>query len=203
MQGFTYEHTDKKQQLETYEWDRFWIDHANDNTTRRVLYIGDSISGGTANIATERSGGEIFFDNFATSKAIDNPYLLEAIEYFAKQEGSRNVVLFNNGLHGWHLDEETDYLNYYDYTVGKLVNLFPESELVILLTTHVKDEVRDGRVKKRNEAALAVAKKYSLRVVDLYSVTLENKDMLAPDGVHFQRGGYEIIADTLIEAVKK
>ena len=61
-------------QYETYEWDNVWLDHAEDLSRRRVLYIGDSISCGSRHIATGQTCEEILFDGFGTSKALDNPY---------------------------------------------------------------------------------------------------------------------------------
>ena len=36
MSDFTYEATDVNVRYETYEWDNTWIDHANDQTAKRV-----------------------------------------------------------------------------------------------------------------------------------------------------------------------
>ena len=47
MSDFTLENGKNEVRYETFEWDNVWIDHANDKTTKRVLYIGDSISVGT------------------------------------------------------------------------------------------------------------------------------------------------------------
>ena len=44
MSDFTLENRKNEVRYETFEWDNVWIDHANDKTTKRVLYIGDSIS---------------------------------------------------------------------------------------------------------------------------------------------------------------
>ena len=79
-----------------------------------MLYIGDSISCATRRIATATARGEIFFDGFGTSKALDNSYYTDSLHLFAQQQGERKVVLFNNGLHGWHLDDESEYSKEYE-----------------------------------------------------------------------------------------
>ncbi len=56
MNGFTYEFEDRKEKLEAYEWDNVIINHARNSEEKRVLYIGDSISVGTRNIATDKTG---------------------------------------------------------------------------------------------------------------------------------------------------
>ena len=109
MTDFTYAFKDRKERLETYEWDNVWWECADDCETPRVLYIGDSISCGTRRFATEATENTILFDGVGTSKAVDNPFFPELIRSFANQQGHRKVILFNNGLHGWHLDDETEF----------------------------------------------------------------------------------------------
>ena len=114
MSEFTYQEvTDKNEKYETYEWDNVWISHADELSRNRVLYIGDSISCGIRNIATRLSDEKILFDGFGTSKGIDNPFFKDSLKLFAAQESKREAVIFNNGLHGWHLDDEKEYKVYY------------------------------------------------------------------------------------------
>ena len=103
MENFTYEKDDRKTVLEKYEWDNLWIESTDENESNRVLYIGDSISCGTRNIATMQTQKEILFDGFASSKAVDNPFLKESISLFISQLPKLEMILFNSGLHGWHL----------------------------------------------------------------------------------------------------
>ena len=110
--------------METYEWDNVWWEQTNKTDTPRVLYIGDSISCGTRRKATEISKEQLLFDGFGTSKAVDNPYLIDSIRLFAKQQGNRSAILFNNGLHGWHLQDETEYKQYYEKMIQFLINEF-------------------------------------------------------------------------------
>lgn len=105
MSVFTYQ-TENHNKYEGFEWDNAWLDHINDKEAKRVLYIGDSISCGLRSVATALSEEQIRFDGFGTSKSLDNPYFKESIRLFAGQQGKRDVVLFNNGLHGWHLEDK-------------------------------------------------------------------------------------------------
>ncbi len=201
MKNFTYEKADNKERYETYEWDNTWIDHANDPKANRVLYIGDSISCGTRRIATEQTGGKILFDGFGTSKAIDNPYFQDSIKLFAKQEGRRNAVIFNNGLHGWHLDEETEYRYHFEEMVKFLTEEFSGTPVIVILTTHIADSERESRVVCRNKAAQEIADKYNLPVIDLYKTSYEAAHLLSEDGIHFTAEGYELLADKVIKSV--
>lgn len=188
-------------QYETYEWDNVWLDHAEDLSRRRVLYIGDSISCGSRHIATGQTCEEILFDGFGTSKALDNPYFKDAIHLFAAQESQRSAVLFNNGLHGFHLDDKTEYPALYEQMVKFLLEEFEGTPVLIVLTTHVTDAAMEQRVILRNKAAREIATRYELPVVDLYAVSAA-KDELSGDGVHFTESGYRALAAELVAAVK-
>ena len=120
---FTYETENRTHKYETYEWDNTWIDHPYDDT-KRVLYIGDSISCGTRPFATELADGKMVFDLFGSSKAVDNPYFKDALTVFANQEEHRDAVIFNNGLHGWHLEDETEYSHYYEEMIKFFIEEF-------------------------------------------------------------------------------
>lgn len=188
--------------LETYEWDNLWIEHANKDNIKRVLYIGDSISCGVRQVATSISNGEIYFDGFGTSKALDNPYFKDSLHLFALQQGKREVVVFNNGLHGWHLDDEKEYPKAYEEMIKFLLEEFKGTPLVIVLSTYVANIEDNKRVIKRNEEVLKLAEKYNLPYVDYYSVAEENKDNLT-DGVHFNSEGYKSLAEALFKKVKE
>lgn len=201
MSRFTYELENKTENLETYEWDSNWIEYANKDDINRVLYIGDSISCGTRHIATKMANGRYYFDGLGTSKAIDNPYFFDTISMFAHQQRNRKIVLFNNGLHGGHLDGEA-YFQHYEKMIQFLIGEFPDTKIVLLLSTFINkpDEV-ENVVKVRNEKVLELAEKYNLPIINLFKVTEENKDKLSQDGVHFTDAGYEKIAEEIIKRI--
>ena len=202
MSNFTYEKNENRDTLETYEWDNTWIDHANDGDTPRVLFIGDSISCGTRKHATTAAENRIYFDGLGTSKALDNPFFFDSIRCFARQQGYRNAILFNNGLHGWHLSDEEDYPHFYEQAVKRLLEEFPNTPLILVLTTSIVDEKREARVKKRNAAVLDIAARYGLPVSDLYSLSVElSKEHT--DGVHFNMDAYITLSKRLLDDVRK
>ncbi len=201
MSSFTYEYSDKQSIYETYEWDNVWIDQANNSKANRVLYIGDSISCATRTTATAYTKGKILFDGFGTSKGIDNPYFKDSLALFSAQLPKIDSVIFNNGLHGWHLDDEKEYPFYYEEMIKFLLEKYKGAPLFVVLTSFIADEERLKRVKIRNENALKIAKKYNLPVIDVYSVTEKNKNLLSADGVHFTSEGYQIIAEAVVEKI--
>ena len=203
MSGFTYEFENNYEKLETYEWDNVWWEHANEAGAARALYIGDSISCGTRRIATEVAENKIYFDGFGTSKAVDNPYFADSVRSFARQQGNRGVVFFNNGLHGWHLDDKTEYPKFYEELVKFLVEEFKGTPVEIVLTTAVADPERNARVVERNAAACAIAEKYGLATVDFYSIVKGNMELLIGDGVHLKSEGYRLLAAELVKRAKE
>ena len=202
MSDFTYETENRMNKYETYEWDDMWIDHANETDRKRAAYIGDSISVGTRRIATARTNEEILFDGFGTSKALDNPYFKDSIRLFLNQVPNIDTVLFNNGLHGWHLNDETEYKTLYDEMIQFILSEIKDAKLYIQLTTAVIDKDDNDRVKLRNIAAREVAEKYSIPVIDLYDITSANISEISPDGIHPTEPLYEKIADEIIRNIR-
>ena len=197
MSDYTYEAHSVNQALETFEWDNNWLEHCENTAAPRVLYVGDSISCGTRKAANKLANGELLFDGVGTSKAVDNPYLTPMIKLWGEQEGHRKFLLFNNGLHGWHMDVAT-YAAAYERAVTDLRQAFPDTPPILLLTTHVADPERDREVVERNRAVLAIATRQGLPVIDLYAPTLENRHLLSPDGVHLIPEGYDLIAQAIL-----
>ncbi len=203
MSEFTYEFENHAARLETYEWDNVWWEHAGTEGVPRVLYIGDSISCATRRMATEVAEEKIFFDGLGTSKGIDNPYFLDTVRMFASQQKERAVIAFNNGLHGWHLEDETEYKAYYERIIQFLMKEFSESPLLLVLTTHVVNPERAERVAVRNKVVLELAEKYGLMAVDFYSITKSHAELLSKDGVHLVPEGYKMLAECLVSSVKE
>ena len=203
MGNFTYEFENRSQNLEEYEWDYTWIEHADKPDLPRVLYIGDSISCAVRNVATEIADGALYFDGFGTSKAVDNPYFPDAIRLFAKQQGARKAIVFNNGLHGWHLDDETAYGQSYEQFLKFLLAEFPGTPVFLALTTAVRSEKRMPRIIARNQAVVALGEKYHLPVIDLYSLVDQNRSLISQDGVHLTEDGYRHIGQEIVAQIQK
>lgn len=198
MSRFTYESEINGTPLETYEWDNVWIEQTANLDGKRVLYIGDSISCGTRNIATSLSEGRYLFDGFGTSKALDNPFLFDSIRLFVSQLTKTETVIFNNGLHGWHLNDETEYPEFYEKVIQFLLSEFEGKKIFLVLTTSVADSDREKRVKARNKAVCELAEKYALPVIDLYSTSVKYKNFRIDDGVHYISDGYRKFAAEIL-----
>ena len=175
MSDFTYEADKKLPGLETYEWDNTWWEHAPDTSLPRVLFIGDSISCGHRRMVTPLLDGKAWVDGFGTSKAVDNPWFIRSLELFVSQMPHCEMILFNNGLHGFHLSTE-DYAAHYGRMVDELRALYPDTPMTLILSTPVRDRAdlskfaeNNAQVCARNDAVRAIAAERGLPVLDYYA----------------------------------
>ena len=189
-----------KHQLEVFEWDNVWWEHTENDTAKRVLYIGDSISCGTRRFVTELSDAEILCDGFGTSKALDNPYLKPTLELCLRQQGKCDAILFNNGLHGFHLSD-AEYERLYDDMLQFLTQT-GKPVYVLLSTDVLQDPAQNQTVDARNQIAAALAEKYRLPCIDLHAVATSHPECHVPDGVHFTDQGYKLLANCILEHLR-
>ncbi len=206
---FTYEEKDTKNVRETYEWDNIWWEHAENTTTPRVLAIGDSISCGWRTTLNQYYDGKIYVDGFGSSKGIDNAFLLPGIKLMASQMPQFDVILFNNGLHGFHLSDE-EYAKYYEAVVTELKNTYSDKKFFILLTTPVRENTdiskvhpRTDIVKARNAAAAKIAADKDIPIIDLFSILIDHPELYSQDGVHLTQEGYQLLASTIADAIRE
>ncbi len=201
---FTYEKNDTQNTLETYEWDNIWWEHAEDTTAPRILAIGDSISCGWRITLNEYYAGARYVDGFGTSKALDNPYLLPSVKLMASQMSQCDTVLFNNGLHGFHLSLD-DYREHYRKVLTALKESYPKQKIFVLLTTPVREgeelAKRTEIVIERNFAAIDVAESLELPIIDLFTPLLDKPALYSEDGVHLTQEGYKLLATTIAENI--
>ncbi len=201
MSRFTFE-AESKTPLETYEWDNVWFEHAPDPEHLRVLYIGDSISCGTRHQATLFTDGKIYFDGIGTSKAIDNPYFMDSIRLYAAQQERRNAVIFNNGLHGFHLSTE-EYAKHYEEVVKFLIEEFAGTPIALVLSTSHKRENVAKMVLERNNVVIEIATKYNLPIIDIHTLSVARLGEIDEDGVHFSVAGYMPFAEVIVKRLKE
>jgi len=173
----------------------------------RVMIIGDSISCGYRRMVTEATGGKCFADGIGTSKALDNHYYPKLIDYVIAQENGREVIQFNNGLHGQHLSN-AEYRRYYNMMVDYLLS--KTERLILALTTPARDTAdlrrfgeRNALVRARNEIVCEIAAEKGLAVNDFYGLTSEKPELWLADGIHFKEEGYRLLAAQTAELITK
>ena len=206
---FTYER-ETTGQLETYEWDNLWWEHADDQEGKdRVLLIGDSISCGYRGPVNEELRGEIYADGLGTSKGLDNPVFFSLIEYVINQQKNCKLIQFNNGLHGWHLSV-LEYQEWYRKFIRFFKEKYPDKQLVIALTTPTREQdntakldERNGEVILRNKAVLEIAAAEEICVNDLYTPLIDHPEYYSQDGVHLIADGYRVLAKQCARVIRE
>lgn len=146
---------------EEVEWCNIrWFDGTD--TGKRVMLIGDSITLGYGNVVCRELNEQgIHTAWLCTSKSIDNPSLHKEIMY-AMSEYPVDLIHFNNGLHGWHLNENA-YADALEDTLVWLRTHYPNTKFVFASTTQsARNAYEHEQIKKRNEKALEIAKRLNV-----------------------------------------
>lgn len=206
--GFTYQASEQIGKLETYEWDNIWWEEASDCKKDRALIIGDSISCGYRRLVTKMLKAEIVIDGFGTSKAIDNPYLVDSIKLMLNQERNLKYIFVNNGLHGWHLSTE-EYGSEYEKLLVELSKMAEDTKIILITTTPARQqdnlECFDSRneiVVARNKALLNISNRLGFDVIDMYQAVIKQSDLHCSDGIHLTEEGYNILAAKIADYIK-
>ncbi len=193
-------------QYEKIEWTNTWVEEQGRRDRRRILLIGDSIANGARAEAKKALGEEILLDALTTSHALDDPAFRTELDYFLSKN-CYDVIHFNNGLHGFHLEEE-EYEALYAETAEHLLESCPGSRLILALSTPITrpghPEEIDGKNKvvlARNEAVRRIAERFSLPVNDLYGEVAGRAEIRSADGYHYNEEGWAVIGKAVARAV--
>lgn len=148
-------------------------------------------------------------DMLATSRAVDNPSLMQEIGYNLSQEDFRyKVIHFNNGIHGLHLSHR-EYQRGLEETVAYIIENCPKARLILALSTPVTVEGRKevinteltDKLINRNNAIKLTGNKYKLPIDDLYAPMLGRSEYRAEDGLHYNDAGESAQADIVSRKV--
>lgn len=205
----TYEFEERNIPLERIEWDDLWYQEADDTTCTRVLLIGDSITRGFRAMANQllNEAGAVA-DQLATSKGLDNPFLIPLIDYAVAQQPGCRVIQLCLGHHGGHQSGD-EFREDYDRILAHMTAKYPDKKLVIASLTPVRDRTnlnelsaRNDRVLVRREMTREMAEKYGLTYVDLYQPLVDRVEFFGPDGIHLLENGYKLLAETCVKIIK-
>ena len=169
----------------------------------------DGFSCGYRHILNKKLEGAVMVDSFGTSKSADNPNFLASLRLFISQMNRCDMIIFNNGLHGWHLSDEN-----YKASCKKLIESlraeYPSKKWAIAFSTPLRDSKdlskfveRNDIVKQRNLALKDIADELDIPVLDFFSAICENAELWSIDGVHLTPDGYSILSDICCEQIKK
>jgi hypothetical protein len=195
---------------ESIEWCDIWISHANETNLPRVLLIGDSIARDYYPEVEKRLAGKAFVARLATSRFISDPVLLEEIKLVLNQ-AKFDVILFNNGMHGWQHTEAA-----YRKALPKFIKTIrahaPKARLIWATTTPLRDgkdatydtkaEYSDARIAARNALAAEIMAAQRIPTADL-NAAVRGHPEFHRDNVHFNDQGGQVLAAQVSAAVEK
>src|SRR6185369_8677645 len=195
---------------EAIEWCDIWISHANETNLPRVLLIGDSIVRDHYPEVEKRLAGKAFVARLATSRFVADPVLLMEVE-LVLNDAKFDVVLFNNGMHGWQ-HSEASYQKAFPKFIKTIRAHAPKARLLWASTTPLRDgkgitsdtkaEYSDDRIAARNRLAAEMVAAQKLPTVDLNAAVRGHPEFHS-DNVHFHGQGSQILAAQVSAAVEK
>jgi hypothetical protein len=116
-----------------------------------------------------------------------------------------DMIIFNNGLHGSVIDDET-YGKALFATLSVLKQYTPQlvwrNSTPCYTGPDKKKNPWTTRVQKRNSVASKEVEKLNVLTIDCYSV-LAGKPELVCDGIHFTQKGYNIMVDMEADFIEK
>jgi lysophospholipase L1-like esterase len=195
---------------EAIEWCDIWISHANETKLPRVLLIGDSIVRDYYSEVEKRFAGKAYVARLSTSRFVSDSVLRKEIEQVL-DAAAFDVILFNNGMHGWQ-HSEADYRKAFPKLIKTIRARAPKAKLIWATTTPLRDgkdvtydtkaAYSDDRIAARNGIAAEVVTAKKIPIVDLNAAVRGRPD-LHSDNVHFNGQGNQILATQVSAAVSK
>lgn len=212
---------------------------------KKIAFLGDSITEGhgvedkESNIYWQRigkmTGAEVYGYGIGGTRIADqlfpsiNPkHDLHFIPRVDEMIDDADVVVVFGGTNDFghgdaplgHMDDRTDETFYgaCHVLLEKLINKYPEAQIVLMTPLHREIEDEDGRNAKgiRRAGTLAdyvqierrVAQYYGIPVVDLFATCMMQpkvpvlKEKYMPDGLHPNDAGHALIANRLLGVLK-
>jgi len=192
-------------QPENIEWSISYSYNAQDNVSKRVLLIGDSICNGYQPYVRENLSACVNVTFWVSSKCVTDSRFLRELNFYLDAH-NYDLILFNNGAHStmeFSVEREEAYRNTVDFILKKCNNI----PLALVLCTPVKSISMDNMLKDINEHTVKLADEKNLPIVDLHTPMLAfDKDKVMGDGVHWnedvKKVQGKIIAGFIIQTLK-
>ncbi len=189
---------------ETYEWIHSWCDETLNEDLPRVLLIGDSITHHYQEHVRELLKGKAYVDYISTSYSIDNPLYNCIVKNFFFNS-KYDILHFNHGLHGWHMNVKT-----YKSKIKKLLEKLNCKNTIIANSTIVylkgNKEINQGAqrvIEKRNSAVEELAQENHYGFNDLHSVSRTiPPELRTEEGIHYTEKGSLQLAKQVVKKIE-
>ena len=203
----TYE-LENKNNYERIEWDDIWRENAPEQNSKRILLIGDSIFHQSREKLNASFNGEINVDLLATSKSVADSAYPILIDYMAAQYDRYDVVIFNNGLHGFYLDND-GYEENYRKLVKHIIEKLSKSKVLVSLSSTVRNPENINEFLPKNDVCIArnsiarkIAQENNIEYIDTYSLVCDRPDLISADGIHLNETGVEMLVEMFSNKIR-
>lgn len=187
---------------EDIEWSIFYSFNASDETSPRVLTVGDSICFQYRDLLREKLADKVNITSWATSKCVTDVTYLKDFEHVLEYN-RYDLVTFNNGLHflsGTAPAEEWEQA--FRQTLEYLSAKIPGIPVMVVLCTPVNNAEKNLTVRKLNAAARKTAAELNLPVIDLYAeMDKLDRSVCWSDEFHFKESAKELQARIMADHI--
>lgn len=191
---------------ERIEWRDIWIMGADDDTTPRVLLVGDSIARSYYDHVDAALKGRFLCARLTNSTSVCDPAMEKELALLL-DDYHFAVIHFNNGLHGFGYDEGT-YAAGLARVMDFILRCSPHSKLIWASSTPFlrtdgsgAPDPRTERVRERNRRAAEIAAARNLPVNDLFAAVIDRPELFTADGVHLNDEGRGVLGKQVVEAI--
>ena len=190
-------------------WDFLNIHSLHTKGKKRLLIVGDSITGGINGVIRDIINPAWVVDSYTTSLPIHDRDFLSNLEMALTASGEAyDVVHFNNGGHGY--ESPQTYERCYREVIALIKKLQPKAKIVLATCIVSYIPEADGSFVRRNEhwhrytdardvVCRRLADEYELCLNDLASYSPTIKDDHREDGVHYTPEGSRKLAFQVIK----
>lgn len=191
------------------EWTIYYRYNCNDYSKPHVLMIGDSICNGYRDALSVKLQDEFQVDKLATSRSLDQKLYFDQLN-MALSEVKYDIIIFNFGLHGFHINGD-DYYKGMDKLAKVLKAACPKVyclETTPLYYENEKDLIENNKiVVERNSIAKKIADKNKIGLIKWYDMWYNKPQFRSSDPYHYNEQGQnlqgEFLAGQIIEIYNK
>lgn len=185
-------------------WDYININGLYEKGKKRMLIVGDSITGGIYSVIDEVANRNWTVDSFTTSLPInDRDFIPTFRNALMQSRVPYDVIHFNNGGHGLETPEE--YEEAYREAISLMRETHPNAKIVLATCVSTFVPEPDGtfvkplkswhmHTEKRDPICRKLCEEFGFSLNDLAVYSLKIKDDHLPDGIHYNKDGSRKLA---------
>ena len=190
------------------EWSQLYFSEATRTDLPRVFLIGDSIVGGEVTLLTRALKGKATIAAYYTSKAVADPAFHRELAA-ALAESRFDLIVFNNGLHGFAYSDE-QYRRGLEEALALLLRrtgaklLWRNSTPVTVPRKPQEFHPKHNPiVLRRNQIAAEVMAARGIPVIDLYTPMAAHPEYSRGDGYHYTPEGNAAQIQILLPVIQR